>query len=93
MTVALIDGDEAVFKACCKKGSELDWDTGDSMDRPPTFAEARANLDQMIEDWTEAAGCDSHVVVLSPDDRKLFRPAARRRKRLRTGESSRSFAR
>ena len=73
MTIALIDGDEAVFKACCKQGSELDWDTGDSVDRPPTFAEARANLDQMIEDWTEAAGCDSHVVVLSPDDRKLFR--------------------
>lgn len=73
MTLALIDGDEAIFKAAVIKQEELDWNAEAFVERLPTFAEARRTLDSLIDKWTADAGCDEPVIVLSPDDRKLFR--------------------
>lgn len=73
MTLALLDGDEAIFKACCAKGKDLDFETGGWTERPATFAEARDKLDTMLLAWRDLAESDRYSVILSPDDRKLFR--------------------
>ncbi|QPC30495.1 hypothetical protein IS481_12015 [Caldimonas thermodepolymerans] len=73
MTLALIDGDELILKAAVIGTEEIDWDRGAVEKRGPTFKEARSTLESMLESWVEAAGADDYLVVLSPDDRKLFR--------------------
>lgn len=73
MTLALIDGDELIFKACAGTNEEVDWDTGDIAKVSFTFKEARAAVERMLEAWVDAAGADDYLVVLSPRDRKLFR--------------------
>jgi 5'-3' exonuclease len=70
---ALIDGDEALFKACVIQHDDVDWDGGSFETRFPTYTEARDTLDSLIFNWTSEAGCDDFLVCLSPDDRKLFR--------------------
>jgi len=73
LSLALIDGDEAVFKACTAKVEDIDWDSGATVTRLPTFEEAAANLRKLFTSWTGDAGCAAYRVILSPDDRKLFR--------------------
>lgn len=73
MSLALIDGDEAIYKASVIKGREIDWETGESEACPPTLEEAKDTLVNLIDDWTNQAGCDEALVVLSPLDRRLFR--------------------
>lgn len=70
---ALIDGDEVLFKACVIQHDDVDWDGETFESRFPTYVEARDTLDSLIDAWTREAGCDSHLICLSPDDRKLFR--------------------
>ena len=70
---ALIDGDEALFKACVIRQEAVDWDSGTSESRLPTYAEALNTFESFIESWTRDAGCDTYLLCLSPTDRKLFR--------------------
>lgn len=73
MALALIDGDEAIYKACVIKGQEIDWDTGESSAVAPSLEDAKDTLVSLIDDWTSKAGCDESLIVLSPLDRRLFR--------------------
>lgn len=73
MTIALIDGDEAIYKACVIKVEETDWEAETVTDRLPTFEEARDKFHEILRDWCEAAGADEHIVCLSPRERGLFR--------------------
>ncbi|AOJ72257.1 MULTISPECIES: hypothetical protein [Burkholderia] len=73
MTVALIDGDEAIYKACVIKVEETDWEAETVTDRPPTFEEARAKFHEIVREWCEAVDADSYIVCLSPKERGLFR--------------------
>ncbi|KQV99976.1 hypothetical protein [Rhizobacter sp. Root1221] len=73
--LALIDGDEIIFKAACATTVEEDWDDpfGASQKVAASFADCRRALRTMMDSWVEAAGCDDLLVCLSPPDRKLFR--------------------
>ncbi|HDR9130820.1 TPA: hypothetical protein QDA91_001917 [Burkholderia vietnamiensis] len=73
MTVALIDGDEAIYKACVIKVEETDWEAETVTDRFPTFEEARDKYMEIIQEWVEAVDADSYRVCLSPKERGLFR--------------------
>lgn len=73
LTVALIDGDEAIYKATVIKVEDTDWEAETICDRPPTFEEALAAFDRIVTAWTDAAGCDSAILCLSPRERGLFR--------------------
>lgn len=74
---ALIDGDEAIFKAACATEEDVDWDGGTAVRRPATFAECRRALDNTVRGWCDAVLADfdfqEFTFVLSPADRKLFR--------------------
>lgn len=71
MTRALIDGDEAIFRACVM--SVEGAPRGSAGRCPPTLQQATETLDTMLSNWTERAGADECLVCLSPNDRKLFR--------------------
>ncbi|KVT46702.1 hypothetical protein [Burkholderia multivorans] len=73
MTVALIDGDEAIYKATVIKVEETDWEAETVIDRPPTFKEAKARFEEIVGTWLEAVDADEYIVCLSPRGRGLFR--------------------
>lgn len=73
MTIALIDGDEAIYKACVIKVEETDWEAETVVDRLPTFEEARSKFHEIVREWCEAVGASEHIVCLSPRERGLFR--------------------
>ncbi|MHC0508779.1 hypothetical protein [Achromobacter aegrifaciens] len=71
----LIDGDEAIYKACVIKVKEIDWDSddGEDVERLPTLQEAKRKLVDLVDSWLVAAGCDESTFVISPPTRGLFR--------------------
>ncbi|KAF1049340.1 hypothetical protein [Xylophilus sp.] len=73
MTVALIDGDEAIYKACVIKREEVDWDSGECATRLPTLEEAQETLVSLVESWRDSAGAVDLTFVVSPPERGLFR--------------------
>ncbi|WP_193065596.1 hypothetical protein [Burkholderia pseudomallei] len=73
MTLALIDGDEAIYKATVVKVEETDWEAETVIDRPPTFKEAKAKFHEIVRTWCDAVGADEYIVCLSPKERGLFR--------------------
>lgn len=73
MTIALIDGDEAIYKACVIKVEETDWEAETVIDRLPTFEEAKQKLKDIIWEWASAVDADDYIVCLSPRERGLFR--------------------
>lgn len=73
MTIALIDGDEAIYKATVIKVEDTDWEAETVCDRPPTFEEAQTALHKIIDAWCEAVGAESYIFCLSPLERGLFR--------------------
>jgi DNA polymerase-1 len=75
---ALLDGDEAIFKAAVVTEDDVDWDgDGESVRRPGTFEECRRALDNIVRGWCNAVLADfefqEFTFVLSPTDRLLFR--------------------
>lgn len=73
MTIALIDGDEAIYKACVIKVEETDWEAETVTDRLPTLKEARDKYMEIVLGWADAVGADQYIVCLSPKERGLFR--------------------
>lgn len=73
MTVALIDGDEAILKACVIGVEDPFADEGEESRLPPTLDDAKRTLRRMVEGWAEKVRADDLILCLSPDDRKLYR--------------------
>ena len=76
---ALLDGDEAIFKAAVITNEDVDWDDpdADSVRTPGTLEQCKRALDSIVENWCNSVGADFEFrefsFVLSPGDRKLFR--------------------
>ena len=74
---ALLDGDEAIFKASVITEDDVDWDNDAAIRRPGTFEECRKALDNIVRGWCDAVladfDFDEYTFVLSPTDRLLFR--------------------
>ena len=47
--IALIDGDEALYKACVIKHTEVDWDAETAESRYPKHTEARDTLASLMQ--------------------------------------------
>lgn len=73
MTIALIDGDEAIYKATVIKVEDTDWEAETITSRPPTFEEACEALGRIVDAWVQAVDADEYVFCLSPKERGLFR--------------------
>ncbi|WP_083237235.1 MULTISPECIES: hypothetical protein [Burkholderia] len=73
LTIALIDGDEAIYKATVVKVEETDWEAETVIDRPPTFKEAKVKFHEIVRTWCDAVDTDEYIVCLSPRERCLFR--------------------
>jgi len=74
--MGLLDGDEAIYKACVIPVEEIDWDSEDGdgfTKRPPTLKEAKRCLVDLVEAWLAKAGCDELTFIISPPERGLFR--------------------
>lgn len=71
--LALIDGDEALYKACVIQVEDTDWEAETITSRPPTLEEAVDALKRMIDSWMDLALADDFTFCLSPTDRRLFR--------------------
>ncbi|SPA50596.1 hypothetical protein [Cupriavidus taiwanensis] len=71
--LALIDGDEAIYKACVIKVEDTDWESETIIDRPPTLEEAVDALKRMLDSWMDLALADEFTFCLSPTNRTLFR--------------------
>ncbi|WP_064297897.1 hypothetical protein [Ralstonia solanacearum] len=71
--LALIDGDEAIFKASVIQVEDTDWEAETIAYRPPTFEEAQDALRRMLDSWMDLALADDFKFCLSPPDRTLFR--------------------
>lgn len=76
---ALLDGDEAIFKAAVVTEDDVDWDDvgGGAIRRAATFEECRRALDNIVRGWCNAVLADfefqDFTFVLSPANRLLFR--------------------
>jgi 5'-3' exonuclease len=73
LTIALIDGDEAIYKATVIKVEDTDWEAETVCDRPPTFEEACEALGRIIDAWRDAVHADEFIFCLSPIARGLYR--------------------
>jgi 5'-3' exonuclease len=73
VTLALIDGDEALYKAASISDTDVDWDTGATVKAPAPWHKVRNAFEQIVHNWRDAAWCHDLAIVLSPPDRKLFR--------------------
>jgi 5'-3' exonuclease len=77
LTTALIDGDEAIYKATVIKVEETDWESEDFeasvVSRPPTFQEALEAFNRIVEAWVREVDADDYIICLSPKERGLFR--------------------
>ena len=70
--MALIDGDEAAFKACAVTANNIDWGDGEESKVPSTGLAIKAAR-ELIEAWSKKVEADVTVVALSCRDRKHFR--------------------
>ncbi|MDR5812004.1 hypothetical protein QCE62_00180 [Caballeronia sp. LZ033] len=73
MTTALIDGDEAIYKATVIKVEDTDWEAETICDRPPTFEEALEAFNRIVAAWVREVDADDYIICLSPKQRGLFR--------------------
>jgi DNA polymerase-1 len=65
VTLALVDGDIAAYRASTAEGEIEDWENERFIPTPLTLAQARSAGRGIVNEWVDLAGCDDVIVALT----------------------------